>query len=96
MFIASTGDDETVKLWSLNGSEITTLTGNKGGGYSVRFSPNGKVIATGDYEGTIVLWNLDLDDLIVRGCNWVRDYLKTNPNAKEDRHLCDGIGASSS
>jgi len=94
--IASTGDDETVKLWSLNGSEITTLTGNKGGGYSVRFSPNGKVIATGDYEGTIVLWNLDLDDLIVRGCNWVRDYLKTNPNAKEDRHLCDGIGASSS
>jgi hypothetical protein len=35
---------------------------------------------------------LDLDDLLVRGCNWVRDYLQTNPNVSEsDRSLCDGV-----
>jgi hypothetical protein len=44
---------------------------------------------------SVTLWNFDLDDLMVRGCNQVRDYLKTNPNVSEsDRHLCDGISKS--
>ncbi len=35
----------------------------------------------------------DLETLLVEGCNWLRDYLTTNPNLSEsDRHLCDGIG----
>jgi hypothetical protein len=39
------------------------------------------------------LWNLDLEDLLVRGCDRLRDYLKTNPNVSQsDRTLCDGIG----
>ncbi|NEQ84245.1 MAG: hypothetical protein F6K26_29945, partial [Moorea sp. SIO2I5] len=33
-----------------------------------------------------------LDELILRGCNWVRDYLENNPNVEEsDRHLCDNV-----
>lgn len=43
-------------------------------------------------SGVMVL-TLGLDDLMKRGCNWVRDYLHTNSNInKGDRHLCDGIG----
>ena len=37
--------------------------------------------------------DLDLDDLLVRGCEWLQDYLR-NPNAilsAEDRMLCDDI-----
>jgi hypothetical protein len=51
------------------------------------------MIASGSRDGTVILWNLDLDELLVRGCNMVRDYLKTDPNVEEsDRPLGDGIG----
>ncbi|MCC5602315.1 hypothetical protein LC586_24755 [Nostoc sp. CHAB 5714] len=33
------------------------------------------------------------EDLIQRGCNWVRDYLKNNPEVeKSNKDLCNGIG----
>ena len=33
-----------------------------------------------------------LEQLLARGCNWLRDYLTTNPNVKEsDKRLCEGI-----
>ncbi|MBC1296544.1 PD40 domain-containing protein, partial [Nostoc sp. UCD122] len=55
-----------------------------------RFSPSGKTIAVDSNEGKIYL-NLDLDDLLKRACSWASDYLKNNPNMKNDRHLCDDI-----
>lgn len=59
----------------------------------ISFSPDGKMLASASTDGTIILWNLNLDELLVQGCNWLRDYLKTNPNVSEsERHLCDGIG----
>ena len=39
------------------------------------------------------MWNQDLDYLLVRGCDWARDYLKYNAKlSDEDRRLCDDIG----
>jgi WD40 repeat protein len=90
--IASASDDYTIKLWSLKGLELQTFRGHSYGVNSVSFSPDGKAIASASDDGLVMLWNLDLDDLLERGCNWLRDYLKTNPNVSEsDRHLCDGI-----
>jgi hypothetical protein len=45
---------------------------------------------------TVKLWNLDLDDLLARGCTWARDYLHNNFYMKQssDSHLCDDIGES--
>ncbi|NER28350.1 MAG: hypothetical protein F6J89_12120, partial [Symploca sp. SIO1C4] len=48
----------------------------------VSFSPDGKAIAVTTEEGIVVL-SLDLDKLLERGCNWVRGYLKNNPNVEE-------------
>jgi WD40 repeat protein len=91
--LASASDDGTVKLWSIEGRELHTFEGHTDAVNSVSFSPDGKILASASTDGTIILWNLNLDELLVQGCDWLRDYLKTNPNVSEsDRHLCDGIG----
>jgi len=90
--IASGSRDNTVRLWNLKGEHLKTLTGHSSFVYSVAFSPDGKTIASGSSDNTVKLWNLDLDDLLTRGCAWISDYLKNNPNVnKDDRQLCDDI-----
>ncbi|MBD1935642.1 MULTISPECIES: CHAT domain-containing protein [Cyanophyceae] len=90
--IASASKDKTVKLWSIEGRELQTLKGHSGAVTSVSFSPNGKTIASASIDGTIILWNFDLEDLLVRGCDWLRGQ-KTNPNVSEsDKRLCKHIG----
>ena len=42
------------------------------------------------------LKDLDVDKLLVHGCNWVDDYLKHNSKvSQQERHLCDRIKAQS-
>jgi tetratricopeptide (TPR) repeat protein len=91
--LASGSSDNTIKVWNLaTGKPITTLTGPTSLVISVSFSPDGKTLASASKDKTIKVWNFDLDNLLVRGCDWVRPYLKTNPNVSEsDRTLCDDI-----
>ena len=93
--IATASWDGSVKLWTRKGKEIATFRGHEAKVLSVRFSPDGHQLVSSDEAGKLIVWNLDLtpDDLRVRGCDWVRDYLQNNPHVLEsDRRVCDGIG----
>jgi hypothetical protein len=51
------------------------------------------MLATIGEDGTTKLWEIgNLDELLAKGCDRVRDYLKNNSNVNEsDRHLCDDV-----
>ncbi|MCT7953245.1 caspase family protein [Ancylothrix sp. C2] len=85
--------DGTIKLWSVDGKEIKSFKTQGSSVHNLNFISNGKILAV--HTGVITMWNLDVDYLLGKGCDWVRDYLKNNPNvSNSDRHLCDGIGTN--
>ncbi|CUR32072.1 MULTISPECIES: WD40 repeat domain-containing protein [Planktothrix] len=60
----------------------------------VSWSPNDQTLASSSWDNTIKLWtiSLDLDQLMVWGCEWMKDYLENSSSvSEEDRHLCEGV-----
>ncbi|MCC5640660.1 WD40 repeat domain-containing protein [Nostoc sp. CHAB 5844] len=91
--IASTKDDK-VCLWDVEGNYLASFKVPQGKINDISFNSAGSLMAIAVDNGSILLWNIgELDELMTWGCNWIQDYLKTNPNVNEsNRHLCDGIG----
>ncbi|NJM73155.1 MAG: hypothetical protein HC862_25170 [Scytonema sp. RU_4_4] len=57
-----------INLCTFEKNRVITVERN----LSVSFSPDGK---------SVILWSLDLDDLLTRGCDWLKPYLASHPNA---------------
>ncbi|MBH8553165.1 PD40 domain-containing protein, partial [Nostocaceae cyanobacterium CENA357] len=88
-YIATAADDGTTRLWNLNGQQVAQFQGHRKAVRSVSFSPDGKYIATAADDHTARLWPVEnLEQLLVRGCNWLHDYLENNSNVS-DRNLCN-------
>ncbi|MEP6490185.1 AAA-like domain-containing protein [Microcoleus vaginatus GB2-A3] len=88
--LASASSDKTIKLWHLQTQKpIATLTGHSNPVWRVAFSPDGKTLASASFDNTIKLWIWDCDKLMALGCNWISDYLRTNPKVTaEDKKMC--------
>jgi WD40 repeat protein/uncharacterized caspase-like protein len=88
--LASGSGDRTIKLWDTKTGElIKNLRGHTSQINSLAFSSNDKSIISGEEQQGLFWWNLDLDNLLDRGCDRLSDYLATNPNVKpNEQKLC--------
>jgi WD40 repeat protein len=75
-------------VWDLSGRLFAELK-HQDGVISASFSPDGQRLVTGEFYGTVRLWRIDgLDQLLVRGCNWLKDYFVTHPEEQKKLHVC--------
>lgn len=89
--VAAATDTKTAMLWKTDGSFLTTLWGSY---TDLVFSPDNQLVAAAGDDHTVILWNLEQIvnlDLLEYGCDWVKDYLRTNVEEGAGRTLCEGI-----
>jgi hypothetical protein len=93
--IVSGSYDGTVRLWDLQGNQIGEPFQDHAlqrrtppifflfGAHSVAFSPDGKYIVSGRWDGTLRLWHASPDAWLALGCNRLRHhpYLRTPTTA---------------
>ncbi|HEY9674600.1 MAG TPA: AAA-like domain-containing protein [Waterburya sp.] len=80
--VSTIGGDGTAKLWSLTGKELATvetLTDDSDEFRDISFTPDGRTLAVA-FKASVMLENFDLEQLGAIACDWLRDYLKYNPN----------------
>ncbi len=57
--IASGSADKTIKLWTLDGKLVSTLSGHNGFILDIDFSPSGNTIASASSDNTAKLWTVE-------------------------------------
>jgi len=67
--VATVNADGQAQLWDLKTHELLSVMSHGVSLSAVAFSPDGKRLATGDTEGTIKIWLVEIDDLIEIACN---------------------------
>jgi WD40 repeat protein len=89
--IVTASNDKTARVWDNKGNLLAELKGHTDAVLSANFSNDGSKIVTASSDKTARVWEFesDPDRLFARGCESLRDYLTTNPNATdEDRQMC--------
>jgi len=98
--IASIFDNHIVKLWDINSAKkITTIHDYTDNILSANFSSDGKNFAYLLSNDTVILRNIDLDNLMIQGCQSIRKIIpRFDLIRKSDLeldwnswHLCDDI-----
>ncbi|MEO1765406.1 MAG: hypothetical protein AAFR83_26655 [Cyanobacteria bacterium J06629_18] len=79
--------DKKLNFWNLDGKLLNTIKVHQGEIKDVEFSRDNNIFASVDMRGKVILWDLDIDELQQLGCDWLKDYLKTNVDV--DRNVCD-------
>ena len=56
-WLATVGDDGTVRIWAADGTPRATLTGHRDPVIAVAIAPDGTWLATGGGDGTVRTWD---------------------------------------
>ncbi|OKH35586.1 hypothetical protein NIES2119_20290 [[Phormidium ambiguum] IAM M-71] len=92
--IATGSVDKMVRIWHIDGSLLKTLKNHQAEVLSVSWSPDGQILASSGADKRIILWNLNLEELLIQGCNSLREYLQNNSHLNQrDKSVCEGIGS---
>ena len=88
-FLATATWDNQLKVWRSDDTLLQSLEGHEDNITSVSWSANGQEIATASKDQTIIVWNLDVEDLTNLSCRWLKDYFTHNSQVRESDHsLC--------
>ena len=88
--LATASADGTSRLWDLQGRLLAEFVDQGGAIRSADFDPNGQRIAIALENGSVSLWGVDedLDALLGRGCQWLKDFLVTRSGAQAVLSVC--------
>jgi WD40 repeat protein len=89
--IAAGGENGTIKLWNQQWETLLTCNRPYGSFDSLAFAPDGQTFASGGKNNNFVtLWDIGLDSLVAKSCEWLYGYLNFNPNVSDsDRKLLE-------
>jgi WD40 repeat protein len=83
--LATAGYVGTVKLWTTSGQLLADFKGHEGIVRSVNFRKDGKRLVTAGDDGTAIVWEIKyLDELMLYGCIWLKDYLSTHQDGQKE------------
>ncbi|MBD1835730.1 AAA-like domain-containing protein [Cyanobacteria bacterium FACHB-472] len=92
--IVTTSDDKTFRIWDISGRLLAQFKYSSVFASAANFSPDGKHIltqVTGQFpdNNDVLIWRIDeLDGLLARGCDWLKDYLNTQPQVRGRLKVC--------
>ncbi|BAZ24725.1 WD-repeat containing protein [Kalymmatonema gypsitolerans NIES-4073] len=95
--IVTASDDRTIRMWDISGKQLAQYKHSSVFFVvEVNFSPDGKYILAqvngkSSNGKELLIWHVDeLDGLLTRGCDWLKDYLNTHPQVRERLKVCWG------
>ena len=91
--IVTASNDNTIRIWDLEGTLITTLSGHTQGVHDVAIETEAEYVVSASADSTILIWERqdmdDIDALLQSSCNWLSDYLTYNDSVDLDTEaLC--------
>ncbi|BDA76571.1 WD-repeat containing protein (plasmid) [Calothrix sp. PCC 7716] len=92
--IVTASDDKIYRVWDISGKQLAQYKYSSTFISPVSFSPGGKYIlahvqGNSPEQNEVLIWRIDeLDELLTQGCNWLKDYLNTQPQVRERLKVC--------
>jgi WD40 repeat protein len=89
-----TASGEFFRAWDISGRLLAQFKHSSLFTPMVNFSPDGKHILThiqGNFpiNNEVLIWRIEeLDELLTRSCDWLKDYLNSNPQVRERLKVC--------
>ena len=94
--IVTASDDKIFRIWDISGKLLAQYKYSSLFVSQANFSPDGKHIlahvqGNSPEQNKVLIWRIDeLDGLLARGCDWLKDYLNTQPQIRERLKVCWG------